>query len=237
MSSRRTDVTPLRRERLYESLAEHISSFIDAQGLGPGDRLPSERQLAADLGVSRATLSRALAALETRGVIQVRHGVGALVAPGAAHVGPAGDSETLPSLDLGGRPSGEIAQAREAVLAGIARAAASNPREALKAALLADDGRPRLFDDTWRCIKRLADSSLLTDLDDGLAAGAPPPPDSPTLRGRLALLADAILRSDPSAAAMACTGLLGRPAVRHDPHHPHHPLDPHHPQVDVDLNQ
>ena len=45
----------LKRPRLYEQLAEHISNFIEAQGLSPGDRLPPERSLAAELGVSRAS--------------------------------------------------------------------------------------------------------------------------------------------------------------------------------------
>ena len=210
MSSPRTDrpLSPLRRERLYESLAEHISAFIDAQGLGPGDRLPSERQLAADLGVSRATLARALASLETRGVIEVRHGVGALVTAGAVQSSP-GDADALPSVPLAGRPPRDLLEAREAILAGIARAAAANPRITLKTALLAADGRPRRFDDTWRCIKRLADSSLLADLDQGLATAAPAPPDSAMLRARLDMLAEDILRGDPSAAALACTGILG----------------------------
>lgn len=217
MSSEKTGrrLAPVRRERLYESLAEHISTFIDAQGLGPGDRLPSERQLAADLGVSRATLARALASLETRGVIEVRHGVGALVTSGGAS--GLADAEAMPAIALVGRPAHDVLSAREAILAGLARAAAANPRPALKAALLADDGRPRLFDDTWRCIKRLADSSLLVDLDDGLAAAAPPPPDSSALRGRLELLAQAILHSDPSAAALACTGLLEAPYTHQTP--------------------
>lgn len=215
MSSEKTGrrLAPVRRERLYESLAEHISTFIDAQGLGPGDRLPSERQLAADLGVSRATLARALASLETRGVIEVRHGVGAMVTSAASP--DLANTEALPSLALVGRPAQEVQTAREAILAGLARAAAANPRQALKAALLADDGRPRLFDDTWRCIKRLSDSSLLVDLDDGLAAAAPAPPDSSVLRGRLDLLAQAILHADPSAAALACTGLLEPPYTPH----------------------
>ena len=215
MSSEKTGrrLAPVRRERLYESLAEHISTFIDAQGLGPGDRLPSERQLAADLGVSRATLARALASLETRGVIEVRHGVGAMVTAATAGLSTA---EALPSIALVGRPAEDLVRAREAILAGLARAAAANPRAALKAALLADDGRPRHFDDTWRCIHRLAESSLLADLDDGLAAAASPPPDSPALRGRLDLLAQAILHSDPSAAARACNGMLEVNFVHHD---------------------
>ncbi|WP_278260354.1 hypothetical protein [Nocardioides convexus] len=41
---RRPPLPPMRRERLYESLANHISDFIEAQGLVGGDRLPPERQ-------------------------------------------------------------------------------------------------------------------------------------------------------------------------------------------------
>src|SRR5680860_985846 len=55
---------PLKRPHLYENLANHIAEFIEAQGLVPGDRLPPERKLAAGLGVSRATLGRALAAVD-----------------------------------------------------------------------------------------------------------------------------------------------------------------------------
>jgi GntR family transcriptional regulator, transcriptional repressor for pyruvate dehydrogenase complex len=198
-------MSPVRRERLYESLAAHISDFIEAQGLVGGDRLPSERQLATELGVSRATLSRALAALETRGRIEVRHGVGALVRDPVPSIGSAPGP-----LDeqLASRPQDEVRVAREAILAGIARAAATNPQSSLRLAMLADDGRPRTFEHTWRCIRRLAGSHLLADLDDMLAEKAPDPRDSPRLRASLDAVADAIIRGDGSAAATACLGQL-----------------------------
>ncbi len=196
-------VPPLRRERLYESLASHISDFIEAQGLVGGDRLPPERQLAAELGVSRATLSRALASLETQGRIEVRHGVGALVRDAS----DPGLGALLPSFDT--RPRAEVVTAREAMLAGIARAAAINPQSSLRLAMLADDGRPRSFEHTWRCIRRLADSALLADLDDTLAGHAPDPAPSAELQTGLDRLADAIIRGDAPAAATACVGLLG----------------------------
>jgi hypothetical protein len=74
--------------------------------------------------------------------------------------------------------------------------------------MLADDGRPRTFEHTWRCIRRLAGSHLLADLDDLLAEKAPAPQDSPGLRASLDALADAIIRGDGSAAATACLGQL-----------------------------
>lgn len=80
-SSSRGGLRRLVRPRLYQQLADHISDFIEAQGLVPGDRLPPERELAAELGVSRATLSRALVALEVSGRVEVRHGDGAVIQP------------------------------------------------------------------------------------------------------------------------------------------------------------
>jgi len=71
---------PLARTRLYEQVAEQISRWIGEHGLRPGDRLPPERELAARLGVSRATLSQALVALEVIGAVAVRHGDGTVVA-------------------------------------------------------------------------------------------------------------------------------------------------------------
>ncbi len=70
----------LTRTRLYEQVAEQISAWIQSNGLAPGDRLPPERELAQRLGVSRATLSQALVALEVIGVVQVRHGDGTILA-------------------------------------------------------------------------------------------------------------------------------------------------------------
>ncbi len=78
----------LARTRLYEQVAEQISSWIADNGLHAGDRLPPERELATRLGVSRATLSQALVALEVIGVVAVRHGDGTVITgmPGAARI-------------------------------------------------------------------------------------------------------------------------------------------------------
>ncbi len=67
------------RTRLYEQVAGQISAWIGDNGLRAGDRLPPERELAQRLGVSRATLSQALVALEVVGVVEVRHGDGTVV--------------------------------------------------------------------------------------------------------------------------------------------------------------
>lgn len=78
------------RTRLYEQVAEQITAWAAATGLTVGDRLPPERELAVQLGVSRATLSQALVALEVVGVVAVRHGDGTvLVRPTTETIGQA----------------------------------------------------------------------------------------------------------------------------------------------------
>lgn len=80
-SSRAPSAFPerLMRTRLYEQVAEQITAWVDENGLSEGDRLPPERELATRLGVSRATLSQALVALEVIGVVTVRHGDGTVL--------------------------------------------------------------------------------------------------------------------------------------------------------------
>src|SRR5215469_6910700 len=58
------------RRRLYEQLAAKLLDYVEVTGLKVGDRLPSERDLAEALRVSRASVRQATVALE------VRHGDG-----------------------------------------------------------------------------------------------------------------------------------------------------------------
>lgn len=67
---------PLARPRLYEQLVEALLAYVARSGLGPGQRLPTERDLAQRLGVSRASVRQAIVALEVQGVVDVRHGDG-----------------------------------------------------------------------------------------------------------------------------------------------------------------
>jgi DNA-binding FadR family transcriptional regulator len=69
----------IRAQRLYEQIAEQIEDFIRANRLGPGDRLPPERELAEQFGVSRPSIREAMIALETAGLIEVRTGDGTFV--------------------------------------------------------------------------------------------------------------------------------------------------------------
>ncbi len=65
--------------RLYAEAAERIRQLMAERKLMPGDRLPTEMELAALLDVSRATVREALVALEVSGVLVMRRNAGAIV--------------------------------------------------------------------------------------------------------------------------------------------------------------
>ena len=65
--------------RLADEVADRIRALIDQQNLEAGMKLPAERQLAAQLGVSRNSLREALAQLTSEGVLQSRRGGGTFV--------------------------------------------------------------------------------------------------------------------------------------------------------------
>ncbi|MEZ4522349.1 MAG: FadR/GntR family transcriptional regulator [Thermomicrobiales bacterium] len=72
-------VQPVRRERISQRVALEICRMIRDGNLSPGDTLPAERELAGDLGVSRASLREALRGLELAGIVETRHGGGTVV--------------------------------------------------------------------------------------------------------------------------------------------------------------
>ncbi|MHB8668578.1 MAG: FadR/GntR family transcriptional regulator [Burkholderiales bacterium] len=65
--------------RLYRKIADQISALISAGEFTPGARLPPERDLAKQLGVSRPSVREALIALEVEGLLDVRVGSGIYV--------------------------------------------------------------------------------------------------------------------------------------------------------------
>ncbi|MDO8177610.1 MAG: FadR/GntR family transcriptional regulator [Undibacterium sp.] len=65
--------------RLYRVVADRILSLINDEKIKSGERLPSERDLATKLSVSRASLREAILALELGGVVEVRGGSGVYV--------------------------------------------------------------------------------------------------------------------------------------------------------------
>ena len=73
------NVGPQDTQKLYQQIARTIAAAIEDGRYAPGDRLPSERELADDFGVSRPTIRDAMIALEFQGLVEARQGSGVYV--------------------------------------------------------------------------------------------------------------------------------------------------------------
>lgn len=71
---------PVQVEKLSHSVVRQIELLILRGLLRPGERLPSERELAERMGVSRPSLREAIAELQERGLLTTRAGAGVFVA-------------------------------------------------------------------------------------------------------------------------------------------------------------
>ena len=74
----RSDFEAIRRNKVYEEVAKQIERLILTK-LQPGDKLPSERELAEMLGVSRSSIRDAIRSLELLGMVEPRQGAGTVV--------------------------------------------------------------------------------------------------------------------------------------------------------------
>jgi len=70
---------PQDAQKLYQQIARTIAASIEDGRYAPGDRLPSERELADDFSVSRPTIRDAMIALEFQGLVEARQGSGVYV--------------------------------------------------------------------------------------------------------------------------------------------------------------
>src|SRR3954453_4795296 len=76
--------------RVSQLIVDQIRLLLKEERLQPGDRLPSERELCVQFGVSRVTVREALRSLEASGLVEIRVGArgGAFVtAPSSRRVG------------------------------------------------------------------------------------------------------------------------------------------------------
>ena len=74
----KSDFEVIRRNKVYEEVAKQIERLI-LQKLRPGDKLPSERELAEMLQVSRSSIRDAIRSLELMGLVEPRQGAGTIV--------------------------------------------------------------------------------------------------------------------------------------------------------------
>jgi GntR family transcriptional repressor for pyruvate dehydrogenase complex len=154
---------------LYEVIVEQLCTYIADNNMAPGDRLPAERDLAAKLSVSRASLSQALVALEVQGVVAVRHGDGAIL------VRPPTEERAIRALREHADRIPDIIEAREALEVKLAALAAKRRSDKEMAAIdaaietmereVGDGDRGVLGDEMFHeAITAAAHSSLLAKL-------------------------------------------------------------------------
>ena len=130
MTMTSSDRTTFRPRQRYEQIAERLADDIRSGVLAPGERLPSERDLARTLEVSRASVREALASLALQGVVETRHGAGTFVV-GLPPSEPPHDAS--PSAVLEARLALEPAVARLAAARGLADETAEKLLEAMDA--------------------------------------------------------------------------------------------------------
>ncbi|MBS1154392.1 MAG: GntR family transcriptional regulator [Proteobacteria bacterium] len=97
--------------RLYKQIADALAERIHSGIFAPGSHLPSERDLAQQMGVSRPSVREALIALEVMGLVEVRVGDGVLVCDRRASIAEGTDTENSPLEQLQARMllEGEVA--------------------------------------------------------------------------------------------------------------------------------
>jgi len=115
--------------RLYRQIAEQIRGLIRSGEYMPGARLPPERDLAKQLGVSRPSVREALIALEVEGLVEVRIGSGIYVQRAAAR----GDDD-VSAIHAEAGPF-ELLRARHVIESECAALAAKSAKKAQIAAI------------------------------------------------------------------------------------------------------
>ena len=72
-------MTQIKKKKLYEEVIIGIEEMLKSNNMQPGDRLQSEKELSLYFGVSKTAVREALSALQTAGLIEVKHGSGIFV--------------------------------------------------------------------------------------------------------------------------------------------------------------
>lgn len=106
-------------QRLYQVVARQIAKLIEQNAHDKSWRMPSERELAEELSVSRPVVREAVIALEMRGIVEVRGRAGIMVLPSRA----AQVSFDVAGTDIGPGPF-ELLEARLAIESSAAAIAA-----------------------------------------------------------------------------------------------------------------
>ncbi|WP_396438548.1 FadR/GntR family transcriptional regulator [Limnohabitans sp.] len=160
-------------QRLYRQIAEQLRQLMASGEFALGSRLPAERDLALQLGVSRPSVREALIALEVEGMIEVRTGSGIYVRQNSAAKSTASAAELDDNTPANWGPL-EVMSARILVEAEVAALAAANAQKgdlkAIKSGLqqmkleAARDEVPRQGDEAFHeAIAQACGNSVLLD--------------------------------------------------------------------------
>lgn len=147
--------TAVQRETLWSEAAEQLRTLILSRALPPGSRLPSERELCRQLGISRVSLREALRALQYAGYVSIIPGRGTFVRE-ASEVGQRSLEEWLRQHD---DLVQKIFEFRELFEPGIAR-------------LAAERASPEEIAQLARSVEAMQLASKQGDLDAAIAADA-----------------------------------------------------------------
>ncbi len=104
-------VDATRPTAIYQQIVDGVKRAVAAGTLGPGDALPSVRDLAVELRINLNTVARAYRMLQDQGLVAPRRGIGLFV---AADVARAGRRERLALLDA--TVGALVAEARQLAL-------------------------------------------------------------------------------------------------------------------------
>jgi DNA-binding FadR family transcriptional regulator len=141
--------------RAFDGISHQIREAMASGVLKPGSRLPAERTMAAQFGVSRNTVREALRSLENSGVLELRRGAqaGAYVRESSGRGVATG---LLDMYKLGGLTPDQLTEARILVETAIVRAACANATAEDIAALRANLAQAVAFDREGQVGERVA---------------------------------------------------------------------------------
>jgi len=145
---------PIHVRRTFEEICGRIREQLALGVLKPGDKLPRERDLAEQLGVSRNVLKEALRSLEMAGLLRLEKGVegGAFIQQG--DMGRMNDV-VRDMLSLGAISVGELSEGRIEILDLVVRLACERARQGDFAALEANIERSELATREGRLLDRV----------------------------------------------------------------------------------
>ncbi len=92
--------TNFRPKQIYEQVADQIRAGIESGSYPVGSRLPSERDLALKLKVSRPAVREAIGALQNAGLVVTKHGSGTYVSEPAAPAAAVEEERSRPEADF-----------------------------------------------------------------------------------------------------------------------------------------